>query len=467
MLDDELLRDRYARRIADLVELADREVERTRAEPPFDRLARMYYARFVECRRAFHDRYDRDLVGALRRFRDLGVVELIGSAATHGYLPLILRNRDAARAQIAVGLAEYRRRFGRKPAGFWLPECGFAPGIDELLVEAGVRYTVLESHGVLYGTPPPRFGLAAPVYTPAGLAAFGRDVETARQVWSASGGYPGDGAYREFYRDLGHDRDLAAVHPYILPGGQRVDTGVKYYRITGSGPEKEPYDAVAAYERAGEHARHFVAERARQAERLGRGMRRPPLIVAPYDAELFGHWWYEGPDWLEAVLRAVAADGRLRTVTLSEALDEHPANQLVRPCESSWGWKGYHETWLSGGNDWIWPKLHAAADRMTALARRIAEPDALARRALNQAARELLLAQASDWPFIMTSRTAVDYAVRRVREHLDRFRELCDAAESDAVDAARLAEIEATDALFPAIDYRVYADCAQDADSGA
>jgi 1,4-alpha-glucan branching enzyme len=457
MLDDDLLRDRYAHRIHRLVELAGREIERTRSQPPFDRLARMYYARFMECERAFNAWYERDLLGALRVFRDLGVVELMGSAATHGYLPLLLPNRDAVRAQIEVGVAEHRRRFGTAPAGFWLPECAYAPGIDELLADAGVRYTVLEAHGLLYGSPPPRFGLAAPAYCPSGLAVFGRDIESARQVWSATEGYPGDRAYREFYRDAGHDFDRAYIGPYVLPDGLRVDTGLKYYRITGAGRDKEPYDAVAAHERACGHAEHFIEQRVTQTRRLGRGMGRPPLIVAPYDAELFGHWWYEGPDWVEAVLRRAAADGRLRTVTPSEALDEQPANQLTRPCESSWGWKGYHEVWLGGANDWLWRELHAAAGRMIGLARRIGEPDELARRALNQAARELLLAQASDWPFIMSTGTAVDYAVRRAREHLDRFRRLADAAESDAVDVAQLTDIEHRDTVFPEIDYRIFA----------
>jgi 1,4-alpha-glucan branching enzyme len=457
MLGDELLCERYNQRITSLIELAAREVERTRHEPPFDRLARMYYARFIECRRMFNEWYERDLLGAFARFQEMGVVEIMASAATHGYLPLMLPDRRAARAQIAVGVQHYEQTFGRRPRGFWLPECGYAPGLDDLLAEQGIRYTLLECHGIAYARPKPRLGLYAPVYCPSGVAAFGRDVASSKQVWSAMEGYPGDSQYREFYRDVGYDLDYDYLRPYIHPDGHRMLTGMKYYRITGPDGDKEPYLPLPAREKAREHAADFLRCRTEQAAALSRSGGRPPILVAPYDAELFGHWWYEGPDWLEFLMRDLAAQRAIRPVTLSEYLDRHPVNQQVQPCESSWGWKGYHEVWLEGGNAWIYRELHRAAGRMASLADAHPAPTEMQRRALNQAARELLLAQSSDWAFIMKTRTAVDYAVSRTRTHLERFGQLAEALTQGRVDEHRLAEIERRDNLFPDLDYRVYA----------
>jgi len=457
MLNDNLLRSRYARRIDQLVELAAKEVERTRDDPPFDRLAQGYQERFVECRRLFNEVYDRDLVGALRRLQDAGVIDIITSAATHAYLPLLQSTEGALRSQVQIGVNEYQRCFGRWPDGFWLPECGYAPGIDQALADAGIRYFLLEAHGVTYAKPRPKFGPFAPVFCPSGVAAFARDLQSSRQVWSAVDGYPGDRTYREFYRDVGYDLDYDYIRPYVHPDGNRVDTGIKYYRITGADHHKEPYDPVLARQTAEQHATEFVASRAAQIEYLEPGMGRKPIVVAPYDAELFGHWWYEGPHWLESVLRNIAAEQTaFRTATPWDYLTEFPVNQEVTPCASSWGWKGYHEVWLEGSNDWIYRHLHIAAQRMGELAERFGMPTPVERRALNQAARELLLAQSSDWAFIMKSGTAVEYAVKRTAQSLQNFLRLYTDIIRGDIDAAWLAELERRDNIFPSIDYRVY-----------
>src|SRR5439155_18753495 len=200
----------------------------------------------------------------------------------------------AARAQIRIGVEEYRRFFGRSPLGFWLPECAYYPGVDVLLKDYGIQYFVVDTHAVVYATPRPFYGVYAPLYCPSGVAAFGRDVESAKQVWSSVEGYPGDFDYRDFYRDVGYDLDYAYVRPYLPPTGERVNIGIKYYRITGNTDQKAPYNPSWAREKAALHAGHFLSNRRQQIERLTAVMDRPPLLVAPYDAELFGHWWFEG-----------------------------------------------------------------------------------------------------------------------------------------------------------------------------
>ena len=458
MLRDPLLQERYDRRINQLVELAEKEIERTKDDPVFNRLAHMYRQRFDGCRHVFNVIYGRDLVAAFGKFQELGSLDIVTCAATHGYLPLMERNPNAVRAQVQVGVEEYIRNFNRPPKGFWLPECAYAPGLDKVLAQFGIKYFLLEAHGIVYGTPRPRFGVYAPIFTPSGVAAFGRDVESSKQVWSAIEGYPGDYEYREFYRDIGYDLDYNYIKPYIHPDGHRIDTGIKYYRITGAVKHKEPYDPERGREKAAEHAGNFVFNREKQVEWLQPGMARKPIIIAPYDAELFGHWWYEGPDWIEMLMRKIAYDQKtVKATTLAEYLEEYPVNQYVRPCASSWGWKGYHEVWLEGSNDWIYRHLHIAADRMVELAEQFKSPSELERRALNQAARELLLAQSSDWAFIMKTGTTVRYAVKRTRDHINRFNRLYHDIRHHTIDEKWLKEVSWRDNIFPQIDYGIYA----------
>ncbi|MBI3015623.1 MAG: DUF1957 domain-containing protein [Candidatus Tectomicrobia bacterium] len=456
MFLDPLLQSRALRRIHRLIELSEREIERTRGQPEFRGVAEMYRERFGKALDLYL-RYDKNLIQAFRAFQETGGLECITSAATHGFLPLLSVNKAAVRAQVRVGVEEYRKDFGRNPVGIWLPECGYFPGLDELLLEFEIRYFFIETHGLLLAEPRPRYGVYAAVYTPAGVAAFGRDPESSKAVWSSIEGYPGDFDYREFYRDIGYDLDYETMKPYLPAGGVRTHTGIKYYRITGKTDHKEPYVRAWAVERAATHAGNFLFNREKQIEHLSSIMDCSPLVVAPYDAELFGHWWFEGPEWIDFLVRKVAYDQRtFRLATPSDYLDLYPVNQVCSPAASSWGYKGYNEVWLNGNNDWIYPHLHHAANRMVGLAKRFPRARGLQRRALNQAARELLLVQASDWAFIMKTGTTVDYATQRTRSHLTRFLRLAEQIQEGRIESTWLSRLESQDCIFPEIDYRIY-----------
>jgi 1,4-alpha-glucan branching enzyme len=457
MLQDPLLQNRAERHLADLLELAEKEIQRTHLEPHFHRLALFYRERFAAARDAYIG-CGRDLVGAFRRFQEAGLLEIITSAATHAVLPLLADHPPSLRAQVLVARDHYRACFGREPRGIWLPECAYTEALDGALQEANLRWFITDTHGLLHAQPQPRYGTFAPVFTPAGLAAFGRDPESARQVWSRHEGYPGDPRYRDFYRDLGFDLDYDYVKPYLPAPGQRGFTGLKYYRITSRGPEKQPYDRASALQAADEHAGAFLTARRAQVQSVAGMLDRPPLIVAPYDAELFGHWWYEGPEFLDALVRkACDAPEELTFISPGEYLRRHPTNQVATPSPSSWGEEGYWRVWLNEKNEWIYPHLRVAQDRMTELARRFRQPDPMQDRMLKQAARELLLAQASDWPFILRTGTSPGYARQRVTEHILRFTRLYEQLAAGKPDAKWLRQIEGRDNLFPDINCRYWA----------
>lgn len=458
MLTDAFLQTRYLARLDKLIELGEKEISRTRANPEFHTLARMYHKRFLTARQTFFDRYGRDLVGAFARFQDLGYVDIITSAATHAYLPLLVPQDTAVRAQVALGVDFYTTLFGRRPEGFWLPECGFSPGIDEHLDSYGLRYTIVETHGVTRADPRPAHGTYAPVRCPSGLTVFGRDPECSKQVWSSAEGYPGDHDYREFYRDIVYDLDLDYVRPYIHGEGIRVDTGFKYYRVTGDTNDKDVYVHERAWEKAKVHADDFVSKRENQIAKLASVMDRKPVIVAPYDAELFGHWWFEGPLWLEHVIRkAHEKKDTVRLATLGEYLEDYPECDPGRPCASSWGYNGYNVTWLNEKNDWIYRHLHHGASCMEKLATEHPRAHGLMKRALNQAARELLLAQSSDWAFMINAGAMAQYGAYRTNTHLACFNALEDQIKKKKINSSWLAEIETRDNLFPELDYRIFA----------
>jgi 1,4-alpha-glucan branching enzyme len=453
MFDDAVLRGRVVRYFDQRISLARAEEGRLAGDAAFGPLAAYYRDRFERARDAFVNRYRQDLTAAFRGFQDRGSLEIITCGATHGFLPLLGAVPSAARAQVRVAADSYRRAFGRDPRGIWLPECAYAPGFDEVLRDEGIRFFMMESIGLTQAKPRPRFGLHAPVYCPSGVAAFARDVESSKQVWSADEGYPGDFAYREYYRDVGFDLPIERLREHLPHLGPRYNTGIKYYRITGRTDHKEPYVPATARERAADHAGNFLFNRGQQIDYLAGGMDRPPLVVAPYDAELFGHWWFEGPIWIEMLCRKLHFDqDQIEAITPSEYLERHPTNQVVEPCASSWGHNGYYEVWLNGTNDWIYRHLHQASKRMEALAARKSAPGTLEHRAVTQALRELLLAQASDWAFIMKTGTMVPYAIKRTTDHLLRFFRLADQLDARTIDPSWLADIEARDTCFPHLD---------------
>ena len=459
MLGDPLLQGRYRRHLEKLRELAAREVRGNPDSTPVGRLARFYSDWLTDTSDYIEAHWGGNLLDAFRDAQERGSVELITSTATHGFLPL-MSSDVARRAQVRVGREAYRQAFGRQPRGIWLGECAYARGVDRLLAEEGIEYFFLDAHGLHNGEPRPVYGVFAPVRTAAGACAFARDADSARQVWSAKEGYPGDPLYREFYRDLGWDADYDYIRPALHADGIRRGVGLKYHRVTGDVPldRKAFYDPQAARQRAALHAGHFLEQRREQARRLRPRMDRPPVIVAPYDAELFGHWWFEGPVFLEQVLRQAAADpAAIETVTPSDYLDRHPVVQAQEPSPSSWGAQGYNEVWLNGTTAPIYRHLHHAERRMARLVERFPAASGAPQAALDQAARELLLAQSSDWAFIITQGTSVPYAVKRVREHLHRFHELAGAVEEDRVEPRQVADLRDRDAIFPWLDYRVYA----------
>jgi len=488
-LADALVLEHLVRYLEEKCEAAERDVHRFEASGDRHRqyLAGYYRDSYVHVLRSLQERFHSDIIGAFRRLQEEGYVEILAGAATHGYLPLLSRD-SSIYGQLRTGVQNYHRHFGRPPRAIWLPECAYRPayttdegqvrpGLESFLAELDLRLFFSETHAIEGGEP---VGKAAgdaigpygeikrhyvvalsgspaaemrTTYQPyyvvetigggdqhSGVAVIGRNNRTGMQVWSAAFGYPGDFDYREF-----HKKDEVS--------------GLQYWRVTQAGgdlADKDLYHPEWAKGKVNRHANHFANLVERLLSEYHGDTRRFGIIASNYDAELFGHWWLEGIDWLREVLRRLSQSEVVELTTASDYLREHPPSAVLALPESSWGLGGGHWSWDNDDTSWMWGPIYEAEARMEALVDRypgaVGDGEAL----LNQAARELLLLQASDWPFLITTGQAAEYARHRFSEHLARFGRLTAlAGRGDMGEGAALAaKYQEQDNVFPDIDYR-------------
>lgn len=457
MLNDELLRNRYVNHLNKLINLCELEVKRLQNFTDMLRVAEhnlWFHKRALDL---YLHKYNKDLVGEFRKYQNQGNLEIIPVTATHGFLPLMKDYPEAVNAQIVMAKKDYEKNFGQSPKGIWLAECAYYPDQDRYLAKNGIRYFLVDSHGIQNSDPKPVYDIYAPVYTNHGVAAFARDLESSEQVWSSEVGYPGDGIYREFHKDAGYELDYDYIKPFLHSDGVRRNIGIKYHAITDKkGSYKEVYNPFAAYDKAKEHAYNFVFNRSKQLEYLASKMpHRKPIVVSPYDMELYGHWWYEGPIFLEWVFRAIN-ESNFETITPYKYLEKYPTNQIVNLSMSSWGANGYYDVWIDGSNDYSYRHLHKGIERMIEVANGRKPKNEIEVRLLNQMARELMLAQTSCWEFIMFTGTMVGYAHKKISDHINTLFKLYEEYKSENIDVEWLEEIERRNNIFPNMDYTIY-----------
>lgn len=410
MLDDSALMGRCAQYLQALCDLAAAEVARHHWDVRIQRLAEYWWQRYSQ-RRVDLERREGRLLPAFARLAEHGRIELLTTAATHGYLPLLAAVPSAAERQVRLGRSTHRHWSGDLPNGFWLPELGWSPALDTFLRSNGVAWTCVDAHAVVFADCRPWAGTFAPIVSPCGIAAFPRDAELSRAVWSAHDGYPGAPWYLDYHRDIGWERTPDELGPLARPGGARGPVGIKYHRVTGPTDEKAIYEPSRAAQLAREHAADFVRRACTRAARAAAALDRAPLLVVAFDAELFGHWWHEGPLWLKHMLRDLAGTPYISAITPSDYLGHTHSLQCAMPAESSWGEGGGHSTWWNPTTSSMWAWLHHAAMRFD-LAEQQGRNHLSAAR-FSEATRHLLQAQASDWMFMLSRCTTPAYARMR------------------------------------------------------
>ena len=406
----------------------------------------------IERHLSYWEECDGDIV---KKFRDLYLAEYIDiltCAATHGYLPILRENPTTVVGQIKTAIQCHKDIFGFRPKGVWLPECAYYENLDDILLDCGIRYAILDGHGILNSKPRPRYGIYSPICSTKGVAFFGRDSQSTMPVWSATEGFPGDPCYREFHKDLGWELSIDKLKEKGILSQRPL--GLKFHKITSSTiplGEKHIYSEIDAKTKAQEHADIYLTERLEQLKNLSLSTSFKPLLVAPFDAELFGHWWYEGPEFIRNIFRK-ASKYSIKLSHLKEILDKKPSLQICDPSPSSWGQGGYHNYWLNDANSWIVPEITKAGFVFSDIVSNPKKINSIRKRVLQQAGRELLLSQSSDWSFILKAGTTTKLAKDRIKRHLTRFWKLIRMYEEEKIlDINFLEDIEEEDQIFPEI----------------
>ncbi len=453
MINNRALIEGYIKYEGGRVELAEREISRTSSDDTLNRLAKYYHKIFIKNLEDFN-RYRGNLLSPIVKLKEEGVVEIIPTSFTHAFLPMLSAVEEGVEKQIRFAVKEFKSRFDELPKGFWLPECGYYNGVEYYLEENGIQYSFLDTHGVLFADKKPKYGVYAPVKSKNGVAFFARDAFSSREVMSSEEGYLSDPSYRDFYRDLGFEFPADYISDGMGVEKFRGYTGIKYYsKLKGM---SRVYDPEVAKAKAMEHAENFIYKKKKQIGKLASLMDRDPLIVFACDTEFFGHWWYEGIYWMENVIRNIceSSNDDIRLISASDYLEIFPLNQVVEPSFSSWGTLGYSEVWLSKSNDWVYRHVHKVSERMKELVYKFKNPSQLEKRALNQALREMLLVQSSDWISMAKYSLNPAYGTNRIKEHIYNFNKIYSALLSKTIDETWLRSVEARNALYSDIDYR-------------
>lgn len=440
LLNDSVIQKRYLEHLDLTLKLIQKEKKHS-AEPDEQTVIQFYEERFKKIMQTYQE-HDCQIIKAFKDYMDQGKVDCITSSATHAFLPYI-QTEQAVRAQIISGVQTFEKYFGEKPTGFWLPECAYSPGVDKILAEAGIRYTFVDEETLLRSKPVPSKGIGAPVYSPHGVALFSRNQCISETIWNSSVGYPGDYDYREFYRDVAYERDFEYIKSFIHPEGIRIDSGLKYWRITGETENKDWYKREWAIKKLQQHSDDF-SHRIKEYLHTNKQSYPPQLVTAPFDAELFGHWWFEGPEFLLRTME-VSLEQNINWITPQGFLHRHYRDlETVRPCFSTWGRNQTGEVWLNESNAWMYRHLHHCERKLVKLAAHLSngKGNIIVERYANQMVREWMLATSSDWAFIVEGNSAAQYAKERFQQHIERFHTLNESIYNETYHPDEISDYE-------------------------
>jgi 1,4-alpha-glucan branching enzyme len=456
MLKDDFLLQRYLEHVDRQIDFGARELERTSADPRLQSLVRLFYDQAVDKRVLFTERYGQDILAAFDYYQKKGRLELLATAATYAFLPFYTAYPEAVQAQIEVAIASHRLFFSRNPQGFWLPELGWSPELDAYLRSYNFSYTIVDTHSLILRDPPALKGSFYPVKTPSDVFILARDYYARRDMEDAETGFPLDPLYRDYNRDAGYELPLEIVRPFLGSNGERTQTGYKYW--AGQNKDEAMYDPLRASEKAREQAHSFLDARIKRLLAAGQYMEEPAISLCAYNADCFGRTWYEGPQFIEALFREGCKREEIQFMNPLEYIYKQNAASLqtMTPEFSSGGPNGYAEMWLDASNDWLYRHAIRSLERMIEMAERFPNDSGLKERALNQAAREILLVQSADWPKMLYKQEFPEYARSRIEASLRNFTTIYESLGSNYISTEWLTNLERRHNIFPGINYRVF-----------
>ena len=454
MLSDEFLLNRYLDYVDRKIEFGDWLLKTLPENDSSLNIIKYYYNRYLDQRVLFTERYNRDVLKAFDYYQRKGRIELLATSATYSFLPFFTSYPEAVQAQIEVATGTFRIHFDGFPQGFWLPEMGWSAELDKWLRSYNFAYTIVNAHGLVNASPPAQKGSFYPAKSPAGVFILGKDFYSGQDIDEIMK----DPAFRNDHHDLGYELPLEQLKAFLGTSGSRTCTGYKCQSLGGN-----PYDPEEASVRIREKAHLFLNRRLECLAAAGKYMDLPPLSLCVFDNQFKGSRWYEGPLFLEALFREGAelnakSGGNVLFMNPAEYIFKQDTKtfQVLHPEYSSGGVNGYAETWVDAANDWIYRHTMRALERMIELAERFPDNIGLKERALNQAAREILLSLASDWPGMLYRQENTEYARNQLESALRNFTTIYEALGSNHISTEWLTNLERRHNIFPYINYRVF-----------
>lgn len=458
-LADEYMKQRFSEYMENLISRAKKDIRRFENHPERKIIAEFHLRNFEQVLESYYHNYYRDILGSFKWLQDEEIIELITCGATHGFLPLF-ENNSGIFSQIQLAVETHKKYFNKEPRGFWLPECAYRPedyksgkfreSIDYWLNNSDIEYFFVDSHGIIDAEilqQKNEMGLRTSYgyKLNSGVSVFGRDMTVSRQVWDAKIGYPGNEFYREF-----HKKDH--------------ESGLRYHRITDKllpNNEKDLYNIEKANSIVESDASHFLSLITTELTQTSELLIDKKIIIAPFDFELFGHWFAEGINWLKNVMKRIFHQEKIEMVTISEYVSQYKDKfSIIKMRESSWGEGGDFRVWKNPDHGWIWPYINGSIREFEEILENSPTPDEWQLRILKQTARELLLMEGSDWPFLLYTEQAKEYANKRFHHHHQRFLKLLWAAKNfndrDRIKLGELEEIESIDSCFQNINIEYF-----------
>ncbi len=458
-LADEYMKQRFTEYMENLILRAKNDIKKYEKSQVKKGIAEFYLKNFEHILDTYYHNYYRNLLGSFKWLQDEGIIELITCGATHGFLPL-LESDSAIFSQIQLAIDTHKKYFKKEPKGIWLPECAYRPkeykngnvreSIDYWLHNSDIEYFFVDSHGILDAELieqknkirlDTNFGYSLET----GVSVFGRNKRSSRQVWDSTIGYPGNEYYREF-----HKKDH--------------ESGLHYWRITTKEfgkSEKQLYNIEIAEKMTASHANHFFSIISEELKQFSERYETKGIIISPYDFELYGHWWMEGVGWLKKIFELFNQDSLIEMIKISDFVSQYKDSfSLIKMKESSWGEGGDYRVWKNPEHGWIWSYINSSIKEFEKVLEQNINPNEWGKRILQQTARELLLMEGSDWPFLLYTKQAKEYANQRFHHHHQRFNKLIwaakDSNDKKRISLRELEEIESIDSCFQDININYF-----------
>jgi 1,4-alpha-glucan branching enzyme len=458
-LADEYMKQRFTSYMENLISKAKKDIDRFENFPRRKTIAEKHLKNFEHVLDTFYHNYYQDILGSFKWLQDEDMVELITCAATHAFLPLMERDSGIF-SQIQLAVETHKKYFGNDPKGLWLPECAYRPktytdgklheSIDYWLHNSGIEYFFVDAHAILNAellesNNKIRLNTNIGYNLESGVSVFGRNRKASRQVWDAQIGYPGNEFYMEF-----HKKDS--------------ESGLNYWRITdksANNEAKEIYQYQEAFKQVKIHANHYLSLLEEEIKNFHDDYGKKGIIVTPFDFELYGHWWKEGIQWLKVLMQFVNISVHIKMITISQYLEEKAELfSKIRMKESSWGEGGHFQVWKNQEHGWIWPYINSSIKQLEDVLENNSDPNKWGKRVLKQTARELLLMEGSDWPFLLYTKQAKEYANQRFHKHHQFFNKLIWAAknfnDNKRLSSTDLEQIELIDSCFKDINLEYF-----------